>query len=389
MNILFVTSSTTIYGGGSKSFILMLKGLMSYGIKPLVILPDNKGLFQLLQQDGIACISLRYAYRMSVYPPTQTFKDKVLFIPRLIGRLLINNLATLQLLHITKRFAPDIIHTNVSVTAIGYYVARRLKIPHIWHIREYGDLDFNFFYYPSRHVQLERYKRPHSYTLCITKDIQEYNHLANWHNSRVIYNGIMSSVESHYQKTKKRYFLFAGRIEQAKGISDLIDAYAEYTKKTSFPIPLHIAGRGSSAYMTIIQNKIAQYNIKDNIVFLGMRKDILSLYKEATALIVPSISEGFGRISAEAMFCGCLVVGNDTAGIKEQFSIGKEISGQEIGLRYHTKEELVQHLVDITINPIDKFETMILLGKQVAIQLYSTEQHAQQVYNFYNKIITK
>ena len=199
----------------------------------------------------------------------------------------------------------------------------------------------------------------------------------------------MSSVESHYQKTKKRYFLFAGRIEQAKGISDLIDAYAEYTKKTSFPIPLHIAGSGSSAYMTVIQNKITQYNIKDNIVFLGMRKDILSLYKEATALIVPSISEGFGRISAEAMFCGCLVVGNDTAGIKEQFSIGKEIFGQEIGLRYHTKEELVQHLVDITINPIDKFETMILLGKQVAIQLYSTEQHAQQVYNFYNKIITK
>ena len=89
MKILFVTLSTTIYGGGSKSFLLMLKGLMSYDIEPLVIFPDNKGLFQVLQQEGIACTSLRYAYRMSVYPPLQTVKDKLLFIPRLIGRLLI------------------------------------------------------------------------------------------------------------------------------------------------------------------------------------------------------------------------------------------------------------------------------------------------------------
>lgn len=388
MKILFVTSSTTIYGGGSKSFLLMLKGLMSYDIEPLVIFPDNKGLFQVLQQEGIACTSLRYAYRMSVYPPLQTVKDKLLFIPRLIGRLLINNLATLQLLHLAKQFTPDIIHTNVSVTAIGYYVSRILNIPHVWHIREYGDLDFNFLYYPSRHIQLQRYKRPNSYTLCITKDIQKYNQLDNWNNSTVIYNGILSEGVSYYQQTKKRYFLFAGRIEQAKGISDLIDAYAEYTKKAKYPLPLHIAGSGTTAYMTVIQNQIAKYNIKDNIVFLGMRNDILSLYKEATALIVPSVSEGFGRISAEAMFCGCLVVGHDTAGIKEQFDIGKEICGREIGLRYDTQEQLVQHLMDITINPIDKFESTILVGKQVAIQLYSIEQHTQQVYNFYDKIIT-
>ena len=88
------------------------------------------------------------------------------------------------------------------------------------------------------------------------------------------------------------------------------------------------------------------------------------------------------------MFCGCLVVGHDTAGIKEQFDIGKEICGREIGLRYDTQEQLVQHLMDITINPIDKFESTILVGKQVAIQLYSIEQHTQQVYNFYDKIIT-
>ena len=143
MKVLFVTSSTTTHGGGSKSFLQMLLGLVSYGIDPLVIFPDNQGLFQVLQQRGIACIATRHPYRMSVYPNVRTLKDALLFIPKLTYRFIINNISTIQLLKIAKQFRPDLIHSNVSVTAIGYYVARFYKLPHIWHIREYGDLDFD------------------------------------------------------------------------------------------------------------------------------------------------------------------------------------------------------------------------------------------------------
>ena len=120
-----------------------------------------------------------------------------------------------------------------------------------------------------------------------------------------------------------------------------------------------------------------------------MRKDILSLYKEAKALIVPSLSEGFGFITAEAMFCGCLVIGNDTAGTKEQFDNGLEMTGEEIALRYTKQEELVQHLIDVTNEPIKHYEPMILRAQQVVTQLYSTETHAERVYEFYNYILNQ
>ena len=141
MKVLFIKSSTTTHGGGSKAFMQMLSGLISLGVTPMVVLPDKKGLYTTLQSMGITCISLRY--RMSVYPWSKSFKDKLLFIPRLLGRIIVNNVATIRLISIIKQFQPDIIHTNVSVIAIGYYVARLLKIPHVWHIREYVDLDFN------------------------------------------------------------------------------------------------------------------------------------------------------------------------------------------------------------------------------------------------------
>lgn len=387
MKILFITSSTTVHGGGSKSFLQMLRGLMSYGIDPLVIVPNTQGLYYVLQQEGIACISLRYPYKMSIYPFTSTWRDKMLFIPRLIHSIFLNNLAVIQLIGIAKHFRPDIIHTNVSVTTIGYYVARLLKIPHIWHIREYADLDFNFHYYPSKNIQQKRYKHPNSYTICITKDIQDHHQLNDWKNSTVIYNGIFSQKELFYQRDKKPYFLFAGRIEQAKGISPLIDAYASYCKQTQSPLPLHIAGSGVPTYVNFIKEKINEYAIADKVVFLGMRDDIVSLYREAKAIIVPSISEGFGRITAEAMFSGCLVIGYNTAGTKEQFDMGKNLTGDEIAYRYDTNEQLVQHLLDITNAPLDKLENIILRGQKTATELYSTEQHAKYVYEFYKTLL--
>ena len=55
----------------------------------------------------------------------------------------------------------------------------------------------------------------------------------------------------------------------------------------------------------------------DNVKFLGIRKDIYSLMKNAMALVVSSPSEGFGFITVEAMLNGCLVIGRNTAGTKE------------------------------------------------------------------------
>lgn len=388
MNVLFVTSSTTPHGGGSKSFLQMVKGLLSYGINPLIVFPDNNGLCQIMQQEGLSCIALRYPYKMSVYPKKISIRDKVLFLPKLIYTFILNNLATIQLLRITKKFQPDIIHTNVSVTAIGYYTARLFNIPHIWHIREYADLDFKLHYYPSKKCQQRRYKRSNSYTICITKEIQKHHMLNNWNNSTVVYNGIYSQKEVFYQQQKKAYFLFAGRIEQAKGIIPLIDAYAEYCLKCTSPIPLYIAGSGTNQYIKLVQQKIITHNIAEKVIFLGMRNDILSLYKEAKAIIVPSISEGFGRITAEAMFAGCLVIGNDVAGTKEQFDMGKTISGDEIALRYTTQDQLVRHLLDVTDNSFKIFEPLILRGSETAVQLYSTEQHAKNIYDFYKKVIS-
>ena len=389
MRVVYISHTSKATDGSSKALIYLAQAMRDKGIDILVILPRQGELYQELQTRGIRCIILRWNFRMSVYPWSQTKLDKFLLFPRLIGRLIINSFATLQVINLLKKNRPDLIHTNSSVTSIGYYVAKFLKIPHIWHIREYGALNFQtFYYYPTFKHQKSRYKKRNSYTICITKDIQRYNALLNHVNSTVIYDGVLPANAIDYIPHKKPYFLYVGRLEHIKGILPLIDAYANYCQTHPSPLPLYIAGSGNPKYTELVKTKLLDYGIEHQVQLLGMIDNVLPYYKGAKALIVPSLFEGFGFITAEAMFSGCLVIGKDVAGTKEQFDNGLELSGEDIALRYTTEAQLVQHLTDVTNNPSEQYESMILRGQKVVRQLYTSEQHVKRVYDLYKRIIT-
>ena len=123
MKVLFIKSSTALFGGGSKAFMNMLDGLMKLGVQPLVVFPRTDGMYDLYRTKGIPTVVLNY--RMAVYPPLRYWKDYVMFVPRLCGRIWVNYIASRKLCEIVKQFQPDIIHTNVSVIDIGYRVAKQ------------------------------------------------------------------------------------------------------------------------------------------------------------------------------------------------------------------------------------------------------------------------
>ncbi len=391
MKVLYILNSTTTTGGGSKALLNMLYGVIRYGVQPIIVCPDKEGLYSIFQKHNIPIYSC--FYRTGTYPPfDKHWKNRLLFIPRLFGRILANTIGTIQVCKICKKEHPTLIHTNVSVTNIGYQASRLLHIPHIWHIREYGALDFNYYYYYYRGQQLRRYRSQNSYTICITKDIQHYNRLDRENTSRIIYDGVLSDKNLHYTAAKQPYFLFVGRIAKAKGLLPLLEGYSQYCISCDNPLPLKLAGAIENVeYMQQCQQLIERHKLQSQITFLGEIIDILPLYREAQALIVPSISEGFGFITAEAMFSGCLVIGHDIAGTKEQFDNGFELNGKDIALRYSTQEQLVQHLSDVTIAThngtfIEEYEPIIRRGQQTAQRLYTSEQNAQQVYQFYQDI---
>lgn len=386
--ILYVLSGTDLYGGATKSFLNMLNGLTKKNIVPFVVCPDKLGLYKVLKEQGVKVVYINY--RKSVYPKLFTLKDYILFLPRLLFYLYLNNKAAIVLQKYCIKFNPDIIHTNVSVIDVGYKVAKQMKIPHIWHIREYGDIDFNYHYYPSKQSFLSKFDRKGSYTICITKDIMKHFSLSVNKYNKVIYNGILSKSYITQDIDKSNYILWAGRIEPTKGTLDIILAYKElFMKYSQLTTRLLIAGGiSNNEYYKKILSFIKKFHLERYVILLGERKDISNLMQKAIALVVTSQNEGFGRITAEAMFNGCLVIGRNTAGTKEQFDNGKEITKEEIGLRYNSMDELVSILENILVKKNVNYDKIILNSQNTVRSYYTVEQNIDEVYKFYNEILS-
>lgn len=388
MKVAFILNSTIVTGGASKSFLSMLTGLMNIGVTPIVILPDNDGLYNKLKELGVKTHVL--TYREGTYPPFEnTIVDGLLFIPRLLGRIYVNWRSAYKLKKIFKEEKPYIVHTNVSVINIGFKAARKLGIPHIYHIREYGDMDFNRHYFPFHGYFAKQLDMQKSYSICITRDIQRHHRQEGKPTSRVIYNGIMSRRDTLPSNVGK-YFLFMGRIEPAKGLDFLLKAYKEYSVNTATPLPLYIAGVAhDNNYEKYINRCIEEAKIKKNIIFLGEIQEVEPVIHNAKAIIIPSCFEGFGRVMPEAMFHGCLAIGRNTGGTKEQMDNGKDLTGKEIALSFTTVEQLAEHLLSVSKNPAKDFVPIRERAFQTVNALYTIEAQVENVYKFYKDIINE
>ena len=396
MNIAYILNATIPEGGATKSFLVMLKRLMQLGVSPLVVVPDREGIYQTLVDMGVPVLAT--TFRMNSWSHCDTLKDWLLFLPRMVAKIIANDRAAKILTRVFRERGIDIVHTNVGPVSVGFRAARRLGLPHVYHLREYGKKDFSILYFPSETSFYRQLNAPHSYNICITNDIQLYHRQNDRPSSRVIYNGIRVAMDKMPAAAPvKDYFLFAGRIQPAKGVDTLLEAYARYCEKTisqhptpntQHPIPLRLAGGTTdSVYMKKLENFVKTHGLGQNVTFLGKRSDMDELMQHARSIVIPSPNEGFGRCMPEAMFQGCLAIGHNTAGTKEQFDNGLRVTGKEIGLRYETTEELASLLAEVSSRPADYYRPYTERAFNVVNQLYTQESNAQQVYTFYQEIL--
>ena len=106
------------------------------------------------------------------------------------------------------------------------------------------------------------------------------------------------------------YFLFVGTHEPRKNLAVLFEAFNKLNTSTHL---LAIAGEKRKVFADVGQ--IANLTYKP----LGYvpDSDLPALYAGATAVIVPSLYEGFGLTALEAMACGAPVIASNTAAFPE------------------------------------------------------------------------
>jgi glycosyltransferase involved in cell wall biosynthesis len=114
------------------------------------------------------------------------------------------------------------------------------------------------------------------------------------------------------------YLLAVGPTYSHKNFETLLEAYNELNDTLKEQYPLVIAG-GKKKYEDQLKQYVKKLRLEKNVHFLGYVPIQLmpSLYREAVALIFPSLYEGFGIPLLEAMACGCPVLTSNTSSMPE------------------------------------------------------------------------
>ena len=146
----------------------------------------------------------------------------------------------------------------------------------------------------------------------------------------VIPNGVESLDFDLSMRAKKRaeldiqpgqfVVLSVGRLSYEKGHDVLINAIPAILQKYSQTIFIF---SGDGPQRPTLENQVDKLDIRQNVVFLGVRNDVRELITAGEVFVFPSRSEGLGQALLEAMSVGIPVVASNIGGIPEVIENGK------------------------------------------------------------------
>ena len=118
---------------------------------------------------------------------------------------------------------------------------------------------------------------------------------------------------------KSKYFLYLGRLESRKNITNLVRAYKLFCDKEKTKIKLVLAGAKGHGFSDIDLEIYKLLKNRCQIIMPGFIDDkyLPQLYSQAEAFIFPSLYEGFGLPILEAMSCGVPVIASNCSSLGE------------------------------------------------------------------------
>ena len=378
MRILFLAQYHEEYGS-IRSLLDLADGLRSYNISPFFVIPAAGGFSAMLAAQG-------FPFKILPVPWWMSAKDLSLKSKLRAAREIRS--AAREIEAQIRAWGINLVYTNSSVTPVGRLAAKSAGLPHIWHIREYGDLDFNLrFIFPS--WLSHRIISGSGAVICHAKAVQAYHFKRQRPGIHQIYNGVASlpifdERLSKHQSTptlEPYTFLMLSAISPKKGQEQAIRALASL-RWQGIPARLILAGGGRQDYLSQLHALVTELDLQDWVSFPGFVTDPFPLYYQADCALVCSEYEAFSRVALEAMSTALPVIGKNSGGTPEIIVDG------ETGLLYNTFDELVKAMRRLAQ---DRFlsRKMGLAGWERARELFSIEKCAASVYQVIQSVMSK
>lgn len=355
--LIFLENIDTTHGGPSRSVPMLVKGLFEIGVDVTLMTYRSKN----MNTHALAGAKLK------IWELKTSFRDIELYIER-------------------EKF--DLIQLQ-SLWAICYHkvvnIARKYNIPYI--ITPRGMLE------PWSLAQ-SKWKKKLALALYQMKDLRkaacifttaemEALHVRELGVNvpiSVIPNGIETDTYTCRSSMKmvKKQILFLSRIHIKKGIELLIDAFSQL--HLDFPEwNVIIVGNGELNYVESLKQRIRNLELQDCVRVLppvfGDAK--IKLYQESSLFCLPSYSENFGMVIAEAMSCGVPVI--TTNGTPWQILNG-DCTVKGVNLDILGADKQTGWCIDLSVDNLEK-----TLREAMSMDIYTLYLMGQRASKFINE----
>lgn len=383
MKILVLSHMSELVGGAERSILEVMDILSEkYRAKPEFILRKPLGnLTKELEKRNWNYYGVRYTHWSETNPST--------YPPDIFSSVTKNTKAIIKIEKIIKETKPDIVLTNSIVCPWAALAAYYQRVPHVWFVREYGDLDHGRTFEIGRQKTFEDIDNLSELVITNSKTLE--SHVKKYVNNKKITTlyhpfDIKKIKELGEEKIKSPYryknsikvVITSGAVTPSKGQEEAITAVGELNKE-GFNTEICIIGRRDNKdFLRSLKEVIDKYNIGKKVHFVGWKKNPLSIVSLADLGITASRKEAFGRLTFEYLALGKPVIGTDSGATPEM--IKPDINGYLY--KNGDIEELTNSLRKYAENP----HLLIDHGKASSEKAVSMMQGQNNIDNLFKKI---
>lgn len=378
INVLYVTFAYKNFDGATYSLMDLIKSVEK-NVNPIVMVKKEGCVYDYFTKNGIKCIVHDFKEDLVAQPKKfhQYIRFALKYFPNYLTYYIKNRKCAENVAQILKGRNVDIVHINNTVSSVGYDIAKIINSKTVWHLRGFMDLDFGWM--PLR--GWNKYKNTLKKTdavIGITETVLEHHYPSENKNSYIISDAVRSKYDTCFKMPKEKYFLFcAGLLTEQKGCGFAITAFAKSNLAAS-GYKLKIIGKAQPKYLSRLKKIVSSAGISDYVDFLGHSERVKDFMSRATAFLMCSENEGLGRVSVEAMFYGCLVIGRNSGGTKDFVFDGKT------GLLFNDMYGCISAMKKST--EID-YQKTIRYAQQFAQENFSIENYGKKILEVYDKIL--
>ena len=273
----------------------------------IVVLPRrNKKTIEKFQAIGV---NVLYGFYKPIHKKlySKSLREKIKTPIINLYAILFNNLSYYLLYKKISNMNVDIIHSNSFATVAGVKVARKLSLPHIWHVREFMEEDHKIKHYFEN--KIKDYCEYSSAIFISDVIAQKYLKRYSFKKTTIIYNKI--KFNSNYLKERdfmtdsQCNIIIVGTLSENKGQMDAIKAIEKLNSKS---IKCNLTLCGTGPYEEKLKKYVRANNI-NNVSFLGHVSNVEELRKKMDIALMCSKNEALGRVSIEAQYYENLLIG--------------------------------------------------------------------------------